>query len=316
MADHYDAIEVSIIMATFNPSWDKCKFTLDSIVSQKDVEIELIVTDDGSSDNLFNRFDEYLRISDFCNYKLIGHESNQGTVKNYYDGIKAAKGKYVKLISPGDALFNETVLADWLSALRSSGLKWSFGDAAYYRVENGKKEIVKAPAYPRLINCYESGDEKSCRWNYVVLEDVALGAALICERQVFSHYLERFIGVSKYAEDVAFIAMMYDGILPEYYNRNVVFYEFGTGVSTGEKKWRALIHQDQKNAERVIISECNGDELQRKIAKALRKINSVDGFRKRIRKNIQKNGIKKVLKYRICPRLSSADISSCGNWWN
>ena len=316
MADNYGTIGISVVMGTFNPSWDKCKFTLDSIIAQKDVEIELIVTDDGSSDNLFSRFEDYFITTGFSNYKLISHESNQGTVKNYYDGIKAAKGEYVKLISPGDALFNETVLADWISTLRSSGRKWSFGNAAYYRNENGKNEIIKAPAFPRLIGCYESGDEKTCRWNYVVLEDVALGAALLCERLLFLQYLERFTGVSKFAEDVAFIAMMYDGILPEYYDKNVVFYEFGTGVSTGEKKWRSMILQDQKNAESVIISECNGDELQKKMCRTLKKINSADGFKKRIRKNLQKNGIKKVLKFRLSPRLSSEDISGCGNWWN
>ena len=80
-------------MATYNPSWDKCVFTLDSILRQKDITFELIVTDDGSKTNQFEKFTDYFESKGFEDYQMACHEVNNGTVKNFYDGIKIAKGK-------------------------------------------------------------------------------------------------------------------------------------------------------------------------------------------------------------------------------
>lgn len=308
-------IEISVIMATYNPSWEKCVFTLDSILGQKGICFELIVADDGSKDNLFERFNSYLKEKGFSDYKLIPHEKNQGTVRNFYDAISIAKGEYIKLISPGDALFNDTTLEKWLLELKSSGKRWSFGEAVYYQYDEDKPVVIQGPAFPRIIDCYTLKDELRCRWNYVVLEDVALGAALLCEKKPFLYYLKDFLGISKYAEDVVLNAMMYDGYLPYYYNSNVVFYEYGIGVSTGDKKWKSLIQTDLRNAELVISNYKPQDKYQSQISKVLKQMNSGGPRKKRFIKNIQKGGINKIIKYRLNPRLSSMDCSLCGPWW-
>ena len=307
--------EISVIMATYNPKWDKCVFTLDSVIAQQGVEFELIIVDDGSADNLFGRFAEYLESKGFFNYRLIEHKENQGTVRNYHDGISEAKGKYIKLISPGDALFSNTILSEWLKALKNSGLCWSFGNAVYYQYVENRPAVVRGPAFPRVIDCYYSHKDETCRWNYVVLEDVALGAALLCETELFLNYLKKFVGKSKFAEDVVLTALMYEGYMPLFYDFNVVFYEYGTGVSTGEKKWKDLIQVDLKNAELVIANLNRNDALQTKMSKALFSMNSGSQKRKRILKNFKKGGMKKVLKFRFDTRLSSDDISGCGTWW-
>ena len=307
--------DVTVIMATYNPVWEKCVFTIDSIIGQKDTSIELIVVDDGSSENLFDRFTSYLDDKGFENYKLIDHTNNQGTVKNYYDGLLAASGKYIKLISPGDALYNEQTLSKWLDYLKKSGKQWSFGDAVFYSNDKGVKQVVTAPAYPRMIDCYLSGNNELCRWNYVVLEDFALGAALLCERSLLIEYLKKFIGVVKYTEDLVHVAMMYEGILPAYFNCNVIFYEYGTGISTGEDKWKAKVRLDMKNAELAVAGSSGKDAFQSKLAKAIMHINSGSETGKKIKKYLHRGGMKKLVKQRLNPRLSSDDCSSCGNWW-
>lgn len=308
--------EVSVIMATYKPVWEKCVFTLDSVIAQQGVEFEIIIVDDGSADNMFGRLAEYIESKGFDNYRLIDHKDNQGTVKNYYDGVSVAKGKYIKLISPGDALFSDSILSDWVRALNKSGLCWSFGNAVYYQFIENRPTVVRGPAFPRVIDCYTVNNEEKCRWNYVVLEDVALGAALLCETDVFVCFLKEYIGKVKYAEDVVYNALMYKGIMPLYYDSNVVFYEYGTGVSTGEKKWLDLIQKDLKNAESVIADYRGDDALQIKMSKALKGINSGSMRKKRILKNFQTGGIRKVLIFRLKPRLSSDDIIGCGNWWH
>lgn len=307
--------DISIIMATYNPVWEKCAFTLESVIGQKNVDLELIVVDDGSTDNLFNKFEDYFINKGFRNYHLIDHSINQGTVKNYYDGVKAASGKYIKLISPGDALFNETTLYDWQRFLLDSGKHWSFSEAVYYSEVDNDSQIIKCPVAPRIIDCYEKNRVSECIWNYTVLEDIPLGAAILCDRDLFLEYLSQIVDIVVYSEDLSFVIVMYDGILPAYYSKPCIIYEFGCGVSTtGDEKWRRRFHNDQKNAELLIASRPTDSENQKKISLALQKINSGDEKKKRLLKNIQRGGLKKVLKYRLCPRMSSIDVSASGQW--
>jgi glycosyltransferase involved in cell wall biosynthesis len=312
-----ETVEVSVIMATYNPSWEKCVFTLDSVIGQKDMNFELIIVDDGSSDNLFSAYEIYFSNIGFSRFKLIDHKENQGTVKNYTDGLKAAEGKYIKLISPGDALFNDNSLSDWLSALKASGRTWSFADAIYYSVADDKPRIMKSTAVPRLIDCYLDHDSPKCRWNYTVLEDIPLGAAILCERDVFGSYLDQITGHVIYSEDLSYVLMMFDGIEPFYYDVPCIFYEYGCGVSTvNDKIWRDRFHNDLISVETIITNRTCCDELQTKIQKALVAINSGNNAKKRLVKNTQKGGIEKVIKYRLNPRMSGTDISLCGKWWN
>ena len=308
--------EISVIMATYHPVWDKCLFTLESIIAQKNVDLELLITDDGSKDNLFEKFTSYLNEKGFTNYRLLSHEENQGTVKNYYDGISAAKGKYIKLISPGDALYNETTLEKWLRFLKESGNVWSFAEATYYTTtDDNRKELLNVAVAPRLIGCYLKSKRDQCRWNYVVLEDMPLGAAILCEREKLLDYIGNIVGLVKFAEDTSLSTMMYDGILPAYYSKSVVFYEFGIGVSTGNSKWRARFLEDMRNFETFLINRESKDAFQKKMTRALSSINSGSTLKKKIMKALQKGGLRKVIKYRLHPRKSSTDVTGCGAWW-
>ena len=46
--------EITVIVCTYNPDLQKLISTLKSVVLQKGVKIQVIVTDDGSSNNYFN----------------------------------------------------------------------------------------------------------------------------------------------------------------------------------------------------------------------------------------------------------------------
>ena len=45
MSDCYD---ISVVVGTFNPKWEKLKPTLISIVEQKNIRMQIIISDDGS----------------------------------------------------------------------------------------------------------------------------------------------------------------------------------------------------------------------------------------------------------------------------
>ena len=105
---------ISIIVLCYNPSIDKLLFTLDSLLRQKKIKYEIILSDDGSSIDYFNLVRDYFERNNFTNYKLIRHDCNQGTVLNAYDDVLKSKGQYIKMISPGDAIANFESLFNWV----------------------------------------------------------------------------------------------------------------------------------------------------------------------------------------------------------
>lgn len=54
-------------------------FTLDSIIMQEGIEYEVIITNDGSSNNLFDEIITFFKNRCFVYYKIIGHDEKRGT---------------------------------------------------------------------------------------------------------------------------------------------------------------------------------------------------------------------------------------------
>ena len=53
--------EVSVIIISYNPVWEKFENTLLSVVMQKRITMEIILSDDGSAQNLFHEAECLLR---------------------------------------------------------------------------------------------------------------------------------------------------------------------------------------------------------------------------------------------------------------
>ena len=106
--------DVSILILTYNPSWVKLKNTVVSALLQKDINFEIIVSDDGSENNYFDELEKLFLSYKFNDYKMVGSDKNEGTVKNLNRALLMAEGDYIRDISPGDYLFSENSLANWL----------------------------------------------------------------------------------------------------------------------------------------------------------------------------------------------------------
>lgn len=101
---------VSIIVITYNSA----KFVLETLESAKTQtyeNIELIVSDDGSTDETIAICKEWIEKnkSRFVNTELIRVPQNTGIPANCNRGIKAANGEWVKLIAGDDCLIENCV---------------------------------------------------------------------------------------------------------------------------------------------------------------------------------------------------------------
>jgi glycosyltransferase involved in cell wall biosynthesis len=93
-----DSPDVSVVMSVFNGSGHLHK-TVDSILSQEGVKLELIVVNDGSSDDSGKMLDEYARRD--CRVRVINQE-NQGLTRALIAGCGLATGKYIARQDLGD----------------------------------------------------------------------------------------------------------------------------------------------------------------------------------------------------------------------
>ena len=260
--------EITVIIATYNPQLDKLLATIDSIITQKDIEVQLIIADDGSKENHFSVVDGYLKSNNFFAYKLLALESNKGTVSNIMNAIHNSEGYYVKGISPGDMLYGEYALKGWIDGIRASGKRWSFCDVSYYYMDNGARVSVKGQRHPRILWPYIKDNEVQCRKNYLIHGDNANGAGILCETKLMADYLDKIFEKIKYAEDNIFRLMMWDGITPYYHAKEAVLYEYGEGISTSSNKhWEDILKKEWDIVTNMFVSEVASDKLQMRIQK-------------------------------------------------
>ena len=316
----HSGLDVTIILLMFNPILEKCLFTLESVLAQQDVSFEVIVSDDGSSNPLTEKLAAFFESKSFYNYRFVLHEKNQGTVINCFDALKISDGRFVKLISPGDAFANPKSLCIWMHGLIRSGKKWSMGEAYYYINDSNKNvKIVSCHSHPQNRDVYLKEDYEKSVWQYLVLNDPPLGAALLVERKLMIYYLRRLLGKVIYYEDSVFRSIIFDGYLPFYEKSYVIIYEYGTGISTNTNpEWSKKLLLDVRNIEKIIIkSSVKMTDFQKRIIKSLKKhhICNENSVFQWFLKFLDKGKIIKAIRFRLVPRMTKDKLASVPAWW-
>jgi len=240
-------IEVSIIVLSYNPILSKLFQTLNAAISQREVEFEIVVCDDGSKEKYFDRVKKFFNDRNFQNYILVENEQNQGTVKNYLSGLRASNGKYTFATSPGDYIFDEYAMRDFYKFACEKNSRICFGNAVYYYIEDGKAHVTKQLNIPYRPEIFNKAENKADAEINFYFEGRILGAMFLRERNTAIKYVEMVAEYSKFVEDAtSSAAALADGVNIDYFDRNIVWYEFGTGVSTQgeESPWAKLTDKD------------------------------------------------------------------------
>ncbi len=229
------SFDVSVIVLTYFPDRDKLLTTLKSVLMQKDVSYEILIADDGSDNFFQNDIEEIMKQYNFTDFKFVAHSKNQGTVINFYDAVKQATGNVIKPISPGDYLYSEDTLSKVCSFMKENEADVAFGNLVYYLNENeftvfDKKEPICDEPYL----CYENYNSKKIAKRLIKYSDSICGASLFYKSSVLSEGLSKIAGTVVYAEDsiTQMFALLGKKILK--IKDFVVFYEYGTGISTNK----------------------------------------------------------------------------------
>lgn len=236
--------EISVCLLTYNSNYNKLIRTLESILCQKSIDFELIISDDGSENFDKKEICSWIDNRGFTNYKILVHKKNIGTVKNMLSALKEAVGIYVKTISPGDYLYNNTSLYRMMNFMKENNLTLCFGDAVPYD-SNGL--LPEGYLTPHSIVPYLMHDDKRMRNNYIRGLDYACGAGYMIERESFFSTLDKLSEKIVYAEDCAFVYLIASGARYDWWPHKIIYYEYGSGISTnGDSTWLSLIHEDNR----------------------------------------------------------------------
>ena len=233
-----------------------------------------MIADDGSKENHFEKIKKYFTKQNFKKYKLVYNEKNKGTVLNLYSALEVCSGEYTKTISPKDAIYGNNTIRNWIDFNKKNNFAWSFSDAIYYQGDFQEKNIISVETHPQDISAYIKQYINLCRWYYFVLNDIALGATMICNTTLQKMYVEKIINKVIYAEDHIWRMMMFDGNVGGYFNQNAVLYEYGSGVSTnGHSIWGERLKNDYDAADKIINQTSNLDKFQKKMLKCYNNVN-------------------------------------------
>ena len=239
--------DISVILVTYNSSWEKTRKTIESILRQKQVDFEIVISDDGSDITNYDKIEEFFREKKFEDYVLVHNKENVGTIKNCIRALNYSQGIYIKAMSPGDLLL-ENSLKTLYEAILFTQKKWVFGRMMC--VADSSKQEMECVAFhlgPQDIKPYEDNNVDLIKYNYICGGDKIAVTTILIEKETWLFYLKQISKYLKYVEDYSYELMINDGIIPAYVPTNVEIYEIGHGISTSnDEKWNRIL-SDERN---------------------------------------------------------------------
>ena len=123
--------KVSVVLPTFE-RWPLLLRALTSVLEQTDVDLEVLVIDDCSSDGTPARL---AAIAD-PRLRVLRQETNQGVARARNRAIEAAQGEWVAFLDDDD-FWAPTCLREHLRAIDDAGASWGYGRRDLGRTDRG-----------------------------------------------------------------------------------------------------------------------------------------------------------------------------------
>lgn len=255
-------VVVSVIVICYQPVWEKFRATLKSILLQEDVKFEIIVADDGSEKNFFEKVQDLFDFFCFKDYRFIENRTNKGTVSNINSALCSVSGKYIKVISPGDFFYQKDTLKKIVLFMERNDLQASFGDCAFYNVENGGLRVHRVQNSPRKPYLFDLKRyrRKEVMDEYLLMGYNIIGASFFAEAEVFRKYLQRIVGKVTYLEDYMYKLMVVDGIQLIHQPEITIWYEYAVGITVSKDAAKQKRMQDDAYGAFQLVRDALSDK--------------------------------------------------------
>ncbi len=164
---------ISVIVCTYNQE-DTIGRTLDSILSQRcHLPVEIVIGEDGSTDGTLAVCQAY-REKHPDKIRILARQTNRGFVSNYFDCLRACRGKYVADCAGDDFWTDETKLEQQSAILeKNADVGIVHTDWLRYDVQTG--ELVPPDESPRRCPLPPEGG-----WERAILTPASRPAIHLC----------------------------------------------------------------------------------------------------------------------------------------
>lgn len=279
--------DVAVLIATYNSDLLKTVATIESVLMQTECDVQIVVADDGSSTDNFTAISELFSLRSFESYVLVSPGENCGTVKNLLHAMPFVKAPIVKLLSPGDYLYRATTLHEIIHSMSSSESSACFGRAVFYSPSGIEGVRVLPVRNPAVEGPYTQRptDLKRAKRYQIVYGDWILGASLAYKTCKLTECLKMMANRIVLTEDAAARIILANGEGVSFIQDYVVWYEWGTGVSTSaavpqrnsmirdytaQVELFAELYPDDKDVKRMIRNETDRASGMPRILRAAR----------------------------------------------
>lgn len=257
----------SIIIPTYNSSLFKVLLTIGSILRQSFEDYEIVIADDGSKKDNFDKIEDYLLKNNFKKFLFLKNIQNKGTVINIQNAYTKAKGEFIKTLGPGDLLFSKDTLSKLNEFLKVKNSNFAFGRLKSYYLENGvvKYHDYVAPSN-NLVFTYEN--TYSALKNMVLKGSFISGSTIVVKKSFIldgKYHLKENV---KYCEDLVQVLVALNGVKIDFYDSNLIWYEYGSGISTN-KKTNFKLKDDHINFFRDINDKYPNNKIVKKAYKRI-----------------------------------------------
>lgn len=250
--------QIGVVLITYNPEFSSLISSLNSIINQKQVDYELIISDDGSKIDFFNQIELFLLENNFYDFKIIRHETNQGTVRNFLDGVDACDAEYIKGLGQGDMLFNDEALHSLYNYAKDNRAELCISKYVNFKIANNEVSVLSKIRFPQCDKAYCNANK--LKKYYLLYGDVVSGVSTCYLKSTLIKYLNEIQGKVLYSEDMLINLMVYDECRLVYYRQNTVWYENGNGISQRHNEiWKQRIGNDWNEMVKMLILRCNSD---------------------------------------------------------
>ena len=250
---YHPDLDVSVCVLTYQPNLRKLFATLESIVCQQGCSFEIIIADDGTPNFDRGVIEAYFGQKDFHVYTIVANPYNKGTVKNMAGVFPVMRGRYVKVISPGDFLYDETALVRMLRFVEQHQYRVAFGWTYFYQKKDEQTYVVLGQLQPANLESYRRHAFSEIKKEYLIAQDFPVGGAFFTEAKLLISYTEKILGCIIYGEDCVYNIMIADGVEFGFLDEHFTWYERGSGVSW-QAEWKSRIYAD-RNMYYAIIAE-------------------------------------------------------------
>lgn len=228
---------VSVMVLTYNSS-NTVLETLESIKTQKYSNIELIISDDASTDNTVPICKSWLSANEarFVRSKLLTVENNTGVAANENRAIKECQGKWLKGIA-GDDLLLETCIADFVEYVTNHpDVKVAFSRCRPFKVVNGEKRFLQEiPSEEEKRYFTLSADlQRICHYYWKLPFP---GPVTFRKMELYETYSydEKYDGMEDYP---FYMQLLEDGVHIDFMDRVTTLWRRGESLSTTKKNMK------------------------------------------------------------------------------